>query len=400
MRTIQARRAGLTLGGIVIVFSSITLAGEFEPPRNYEVNPSPTSLVLGDLNGDHNLDLVTTACGDKYCDSTGSVVVLLGNGKGKFRKIGLFVAGPASTTADRLALGDFNQDGAPDLVVVNNGINQFGTISILIGDGSGGFQSPVSYSVGGSTPVWAAVADFNRDHNPDLAISVTTTDSVAVLLGNGDGTFQAAVNYPVATGPQGIATADVNRDGNPDIISADECGDDPACREGTVSILLGVGDGTFQPRLTFEEGLFPLTVAVADFNGDQHLDLAIANPCGTDLTCVSVGGIGIMLGNGDGTFQPVTNFPATGFDTARLGVGDFNSDRRPDVVGLNAIGSDITVLLGNGDGTLQGGTDYLVGQTPISVAVGTFNQDRAPDLAIADQNSDEISILLNSDPGQ
>src|SRR5205823_4305499 len=137
-------------------------------------------------------------------------------------------------------------DGTPDLVVVNNGINLFGTISILLADGSGGFQPPVSYSVGGSTPVWAAVADFNRDHNFDLAISVTTTNSVAVLLGNGDGTFQTAVNYTVGSGPQGIATFDVNHDHNPDIISADECGDDPACRKGTVSVLLGIGDGAFQ----------------------------------------------------------------------------------------------------------------------------------------------------------
>jgi FG-GAP-like repeat len=80
--------------------------------------------------------------------------------------------------------------------------------------------------------VWAAVADFNRDHKPDLAISVTTTDSVAVLLGNGDGTFQPAVNYAVGSSPQGIAIGDVNGDGNPDIVSADECGDDPECRRG------------------------------------------------------------------------------------------------------------------------------------------------------------------------
>src|SRR6266446_10684165 len=107
--------------------------------------------------------------------------------------------------------------------------------------------------------VWAAVADFHRDQKLDLAISVTTTDSVAVLLGNGDGTFQAAVNYTVGSSPQGIATADVNADGKPDIISADECGDDLECRKGTVSVLLGKGDGTFQPRLTFVEGLFPVS---------------------------------------------------------------------------------------------------------------------------------------------
>jgi hypothetical protein len=352
--------------------------------------------VTGDFNRDHHLDLVATVCGDRNCSRPGSVTILSGNGHGRFIKGGLFVAGPDFTTADTLASGDFNRDGVPDLVVVNNGINQFGTISVLLADGVGGFLPPVSYSVGGSTPVWAAVADFNRDHNPDIAISVTTTDSVAVLLGNGDGTFQPAMNYTVGGGPQGITTGDLNGDGNPDVISADECGDDPACRAGTVSVLLGRGDGTFEPRIVSPEGLFPLSVAVANFNGDSHLDLAVANPCGADLTCVSNGGIGIMLGNGDGTFQPVTIYLATGFDTARLNVGDFNLDGHPDVVGANAQGFDITVFLGNGDGTLQPGTDYTVGQTPIAIAVGQFNKDRAPDLAVADQNSDEISILLNS----
>jgi hypothetical protein len=385
------------LTGAVTIFScQATFAQQFQPPINYHVNPSPTGIVTGDFNRDHNLDLVATVCGDRTCSLPGSVTVLLGNGRGSFRKGGLFVAGPASTTADTLASGDFNRDGVPDLVVVNNGINQFGTISVLLADGTGGFQPPVSYSVGGSTPVWAAVADFNRDHSPDIAISVTTTDSVAVLLGNGDGTFQPAVNYAVGGGPQGIATGDVNGDGNPDVISADECGDDPACRAGTVSVLLGRGEGTFEPRLVFAEGLFPLAVAVADFNGDAHPDLAVANPCGTDLTCVSNGGVGILLGDGDGTFQPVTNYPATGLDTARLNVGDINRDGTPDVVALDAQGFDITLLLGNPDGTLQPGADYLVGQTPIAVAIGRFNKDRAPDLAIADQNSDEISVLLNT----
>jgi FG-GAP-like repeat len=166
--------------------------------------------------------------------------------------------------------------------------------------------------------------------------------------------------------------------------------------KGTVSVLLGRGDGTFQPRLTFDEGLFPLSVVVADFNGDQQADLAIANPCGTDGTCVSQGSVGIMLGNGDGTFQPVVNYPATGFGTARLNVGDFNRDHHADVVALNVQNSDITGLLGNGDGTLQAGTDYLVGLTPISVVVGKFNRDRAPDLAVADENSNEVSVLLNN----
>ena len=395
MQTLRACNATHLLGGIALIISHVAFAG-FEPAVNYPVNPSPTAIVTGDFDRDGHLDLVVTGCGDRNCTTTGSVIVLLGNGRGRFIRSGQFVAGPSGTTADRLASGDFNGDGTPDLVVANNAINQFGTISILLGDGAGGFLSPVSYPVGGSTPVWVEVADFNRDHKLDLAVSVTTTNSVAVLLGNGDGTFQPAVNYTVGSSPQGIAIGDVNRDGFPDIISADECGDDPECRNGTVSVLLGNGDGTFRPRLVFAEGLFPPSVRVADFNGDHNLDLAIANPCGTDGTCVSQGGVGIMLGNGDGTFQPVVNYPTTGYGTARLEVGRLNHDRYPDVVALNVQGSDITVLLGNGDGTLQAGTDYLVGLTPIAVAVGDFNRDRDSDLAIADQSSNQVSVLLNT----
>jgi FG-GAP-like repeat len=379
-----------------LLLAATICQGGFRPPMNYSVNPSPTSIVKGDFNGDGNLDLIVTGCGDNQCATTGAVIVLLGQGNGKFVRADQFVAGPPNSTADTLASGDFNGDGTPDLVVVNNGVNQFGTVSILLGDGHGGFFAPVSYSVGGSTPVWPVVADFNGDGNVDVAVSVTTTNSVAVLLGNGDGTFGPAVNYGVGSSPQGITVADVNQDGKPDVISADECGDDPNCRDGTVSVLLGKGDGSFEPRLTFAEGLFPLSVAVSDFNRDGKADLVIANPCGTDVTCVSPGGVGIMLGNGDGTFQAVVNYPCTGFATARINVGNFNGDIAEDVVALNVQGSDITVLLGRGDGTLYPGFDYITGLTPISVVIGQFNHDGAPDLAVADQNSNQVSVLLNT----
>ena len=398
MQTQRHFNAMRVLVAIALIICPAAFAG-FEPPVNYPVNPSPTGIVRGDFNRDGNLDLVVTGCGDSNCTTTGSVIVLLGDGKGRFTRAGQFVAGPPNTTADTIASGDFNRDGTPDLVVVNNAINQFGNVSILLGDGVGGFLPPVFYPVGGSTPVWAAVADFNGDRKPDLAISVTTTNSVAVLLGNGDGTFQPAVNYTVGSGPQGINTGDVNNDGKQDIVSADECGDDPECRKGTVSVLLGNGDGTFQSRLVFAEGLFPLSIAVANFNGDHNPDLAIANSCGTDGTCVSQGSVGIMLGNGDGTFQPVVNYPATGYGTARVVVGRLNHDSHPDVVALNVQNSDFTLLLGNSDGSFQPGIDYLVGLTPIWVAVGNFNRDFAPDLAVANQNANEVSVLLNTGTG-
>src|SRR5439155_369433 len=185
-------------------------AGQFEPPVNYFLNRSLNGIARGDFNGDGSIDLVVTGCGNPACTTTGAVFVLLGKGNGEFTRGGRFVAGPQGTDAIALTTGDFNRDGRPDLVVVNN-------------------------------------------------------------------------------------------DGLPDIVSADECGDDPACRDGTVSVLLGNGDGTFQPRLVFAEGIFPLSIAIADFDGDHQADLAIANPCGTDEACSSLGTVGIMLGNGDGT---------------------------------------------------------------------------------------------------
>jgi hypothetical protein len=399
MQTQLASNAAQAVAGFALIFSPIAWAAQFAPPVNYRVNPAPFAIVSGDFNRDRAIDLVVTGCGDNNCSTTGAVIVLLGNGDGKFTRGGQFAGGPPDTNAETLATGDFNRDGTPDLVVTNNALNEFGTISILLADGNGGFLPPVSYGVGGAVPVWAAVADFNRDRKPDVAISVTTTDSAAVLLGNGDGTFQAAVNYAVGGAPQGIAAADVNADGKPDIVSADECGDDLECRDGTVSVLLGNGDGTFQPRLVFAEGLFPLSIAVADFNGDRHRDLAVANPCGTDDTCVSMGSVGIMLGNGDGTFQPVAHYATTGFLTARVAVGDFDLDTHPDVVATNVQQSDITVLPGNGDGSLGTGTDYIVGLTPIAVTVSHFNRDGAPDLAVADENSNEVSVLINRGRG-
>ena len=132
----------------------------------------------------------------------------------------------------------------------------------------------------------------------------------------------------------------------------------------------------------------PSSIAIGDLNGDGKLDLAVANSGSTNVS--------ILLGNGDGTFQPVVNFPATGRGTVRLGLGDLNRDHIPDVVAMNNQTSDITVLLANSDGTLQTGVDYLVGATPMSVAIADFNRNRGRDLAVAAEIDSRVTILLNT----
>jgi hypothetical protein len=391
----RPRHTVLQIVALILAASSFVFAGNFLSPVTYTLNPYPTGIAMGDFNGDGKMDLAMTVCGDVNCATAGSVQLLLGNGDGTFTVGGVYVAGAFGTTADTLASGDFNGDGTPDLVVVNNGINKFGDVSVLLADGKGGFLAPVAYPVIGSTPVWVAVADFNGDHKLDLAVSVTTTNSVSILLGKGDGTFQPAVSYAVESGPQGITVADVNGDGKADVIAANQCGVDPLCHQGTISILLGNGDGTFQKEMSFNGGLSPLSVATADFNGDGHLDVAVADTCGVDPTCVANGGVGILLGNGDGTFQPLQNYPSTGQGTVRLAVGDFNGDHHADVVAINNRTSDISVLLGNGDGSLGSGTGYLLDLVPIWAVVGDFNRDHAQDLAVANEFATEVTILIN-----
>jgi len=173
----------------------------------------------------------------------------------------------------------------------------------------------VTYGSGGLYARSVAVADVNGDGKPDLAVAnLCLTEYncpnglVGVLLGNGDGTFQTAVTY--GSGgyyAMSVAVADVNGDGKPDLVVANNCtsGDfsngctDPS---GTVGVLLGNGDGTFQAAVTYGSGgYYSSSVAVADVNGDGKPDLVVANEC-ADTSCTN-GSVGVLLGNGDGTFQ-------------------------------------------------------------------------------------------------
>jgi hypothetical protein len=329
-------------------------------------------VAVGDFNGDGIPDLAVANAGT-FPSYDGTVSVLLGNGDGTFQPAQSYAAG---SRASSVAVGDFNGDGHLDLAVANAASND---VSVLLGNGDGTFQPARNFSAG-RYPQSVAVGDFNGDGLLDLVFSNGT-----LLLGNGDGTFQAPISLPVSG--FSVAVGDFNADGLLDLAVANFA-------SRNVSVLLGNGDGTFQAARIFSTGADPLSVAVADFDGDGHLDLVVTNFTSPDRSTVSV-----LLGNGDGTFQAARNFSFAGSNPFSVAVGDFNGDGHLDLAVADAgyydLGQNVSVLLGNGDGTFQTARNFPAGSHPSSVAVGDFNGDGFPDLAVANPVSNAVSILLN-----
>jgi serine/threonine protein kinase len=285
-----------------------------------------------------------------------------------------------------VAVADFNRDGNLDLVVTNR-LNH--TVSVFLGNGDGSFQRAVHYLTStGSMDV--TVGDFNGDGNLDLVVANrdVTNDgvrgSVSVLLGNGDGTFQKAVNYPAGPHPTMVAVGDFNGDGKPDLAVAD------GFHDGGVSVLLGKGDGTFRAAVFYPTGIHCGSVVAADVNGDGKLDLVARN--GTSNT------VSVLLGKGNGTFLTAVHHP-TGPATTGLAVGDFNGDGKLDLVVTNSGVATVSVFLGNGDGTFGAGVDYATGKHPYSVAVADFDGDGTLDLAVTNYEDTTISVLRGNGDG-
>lgn len=382
-------------------------AANFAPVINYDSGGlAAYSVAAGDLNSDGKPDLVVAnlCTSNNACTGSGSVSVLLGNGDGTFQQATAYSSGGYEPVS--VAIADVNGDGIPDLVVANlcasfDSCTAGGSVSVLLGNGDGTFQTPMLYGSGGYAPASVAVSDVNGDGITDVLVTnqcVSGSDchgAVSVLLGNGNGTFQPAVIY----GSDGfnavsVAVGDVNGDGKSDLVVAN-VGCISNCNTGTVGILLGNGDGTFQQAAVYGSGGYKaVSVAIADVNRDGILDLVTSNLCVSPVDCSS-GSVGVLLGVGDGTFQPAVSYSSGGSSqsSATLGsvaVADVNGDGTPDVVVINQCGSGIDcrgsvgVLLGNGDATFQPAAIFGSGGLfATSMVIADVNGDSKPDIMVA-----------------
>jgi hypothetical protein len=268
-------------------------------------------------------------------------------------------------------VGDFNRDGKLDFAISES---SSGLLEVWLGNGDATFRPPFRvYGVGAVT----AVADFNGDGKPDLA----TLNGI--LPGNGDGTFGALIAYPTASYyVNAVAVGDLNGDGKPDIAYADTT-------RSRVGVLLGNGDGTF--RLSQQATLLspPSYIAIADVNSDGKAEIIATMPQG-GLVCT-------LFGYGDGTFQLEEDYEYRDFAPRKFVVADINGDGSPDLVigsGAGALG----IMLGSRNGRFKDAFTYdNLGATSVG-PVADFNGDGIPDLLALGTG---ISLLLGGNiPGQ
>ncbi len=349
--------------------------GTFGTNAEFATGNSPVSVAVSDLNADGQPDLVVANAG------SASVSVLLGNGNGTFwYKTDYSIKSTLGSSARSVAIADFNADGKPDLVVTDvDGLTN--KVWVLLGNGNGTFSPGGAFSTG-TNPVTVATADLNADGRLDLAVVNAGSNTVSVLLQNALGGLNR-LDYPTGIDPASVAIADLNADGRPDLVTANYSYD------GTVSVLLGNGDGTFGPQTDFGTGRYPLSMAIADLNADGRPDLVTANSYSLGNT------VSVLLGNGDGTFGTKTDF-GTGSYPVAVAIADLNSDGRPDLAVANENPNTVSVLLGNGDGTFGTKTDFGTGSVPFALAIADFNADGRPDLAVANSGSSTVTVLLHT----
>lgn len=386
--------AGRSLGPELLEVRTL-LSADFLPVVTSPVGVHPRAVTVADFNNDGKPDLAVVNMGE-FSTFQSSLSVLLNNGNGSFQPAvttNVLNSGLGQGVAASLAVGDFNGDHLLDVALNTSGSPANPAVEVLLGKGDGSFQPNHQILSVGQIPLSVAVGDFDRNGALDL-VTANSQGTLSLLLGNGDGSFRPRVDLTVGAVPRAVAVGDFNGDGLLDVVAAKQLSE-------TVSVLLGHGNGTFAPPLVFAASgrdFTPSSMVVSDINRDGRPDLVINSIGGLDSV---VSQLGVLLGNGDGTFQaPILHSPETGKD-GDVALGDFNNDGRLDaaVGGEAALPDGLTVFSGNGDGTFQPFLEQRIstgGNDPFGVAAADLNGDGRVDLVAANTSSNTVGVLLST----
>ncbi|MEO7310396.1 MAG: FG-GAP-like repeat-containing protein [Chitinophagaceae bacterium] len=349
----------------LVVGKTSCAQGVFNAAQSIPTGNSPSSIAIGDFNGDLRQDIVVA----NFTEN--SVTVKLGDGSGSFTGTGTITVG---TGPNSIAVGDFNGDGKQDFVTANKSST---TLSVRLGDGNGNFTAAPDVAVG-YNPHSVAIGDFNGDGIQDFAVANWGDSRVSIRVGDGSGNFTSLGNILVAGNPTFVVVGDFNGDGNQDFASA-------AYSSNTVSVRLGNGLGTFSSIADIPVGVTPRCLATGDFNKDGRQDLLVGN--------YNSNTISYLAGNGAGGFVKTLDV-AVGAGPYSIATGDFNGDGNLDFASVNFSSGNVTVKAGNGAGSFASLPTITVGIQPQTVIVGDFDADGRQDIAVANSGSNSFTAHL------
>ena len=343
--------------------------GTFVPLGRLEMGSAPIALEVADFNGDRLPDLAVASL------SAGHVGVALGLGDGRFGAAAPYAVGHSPRW---VSAGDVDGDEVLDLVTANTGHDD---VSVLLGLGDGTFGQQQRYPAG-VDPAAAALGDVDGDGDLDMVVSNITSNDVSLLMGRGDGSFEAQQRLPAGTNPRCVALHDVDRDGAQDLLVCNGA-------DGDLGVRLGRGRPSqgFVQRLA--TGAQPMAAVAGDFDRDGRLDLAVAN---------QVGSVSVALGLEDGSWNPLPPHGVPG-DAYGLAAGDLDGDGRVDLAVLGYQSAQLTPLFGRGDGTFAEGDGVPLPSWPLFVGLGDLSGDGVLDLAILCGRSDDVVVRLGRGDG-
>ena len=349
--------------------------GVFDAEEHVRMGNAVGALLATDLDGDRRTDLVTTVF------SANAVSVLKGSGDGSFSPVSLVSTGQGPRC---VVVADFNRDGRLDLATSNPDSKE---VTAMLGLGDLSFEAPRSFAM--DRKPWALVAaDFNGDANADLVTLNDTSSDISSLLGDGRGGFGVPRQFPVGVQPITLVAADFDGDDRIDIATAN--GIYFSARSGDVSVVLGNGDGTFQPAVErVPLAAIPQGLVAGDFNTDGIADLAVGN--------WRNGFLSLLFGIGKGRFRAEKRIP-TGASASLLIAADINSDGQLDLASTNWDSSDVSVFLGDGNSSFLSHQRFVGRGHPLSVAAGDFDGNGRLDLAVSHDQDGGFDVFLQPEP--
>ncbi|MBC8353202.1 MAG: VCBS repeat-containing protein [Planctomycetes bacterium] len=361
--------------------------GEFQAPAIIGLNgTTPSSLAVGDLNGDGNVEFIVA---DDYSHE---LAVVLTHDEGMYH-VTEDLNLRHGDNPQAIAAVDFNADGFVDLATANALSDD---VTILLGRNDGSFEPPTYARLAfGDEPRSIVVGDINNDGVQDLVTGNWGSDNISILYGDANGTIgeQRTISLTGGVAPAAIAIGDLNGDGWADLVTANSKSRDSS-EDHTISVVQSDGLGGFHRAVVLPLGHrgSPSAVVIRDFNGDSRPDIAVANATGNDVSVL------IQATNGD--FDLSANISLEQGATPRaITAGDFDDNGTVDLATANQGSDDIAILLGTGDGSFAAARILGVGREPSSIVTYDFNRDGMDDIATGDEDTDTVSIVLANGDG-